>query len=88
MGCHGNHAFQHSQNKFCLGDHFFRHARGPNEQFDTHGILSWGSKVGQISYQGTCNVILFSDFQRFLHFSYFFTPEKYHFPPDFWTFSL
>ena len=26
---------------------FFWHL-GPNEHVDTHGILSWGSKVGQI----------------------------------------
>ena len=23
MGCHGNHAFKHSQNKFLAGDMFF-----------------------------------------------------------------
>ena len=51
------------------------HAWGPYEQYDTHGVLSWGRKVGEIRSQGTCNMILFAAFQRFfLHFSYYFTP--------------
>ena len=60
--------FKHSQIKFLW------HARGPNEQFDSHGILSWGSKVGQIRSQGTCNMILFAVFQPFSSFIVFFLP--------------
>ena len=62
MGCYGNHAFKHSQNKFCHGDNFWRHAWGPNEQFDTHENLFWGSKVGQIRSQGTNSMILIACF--------------------------
>ena len=35
---------------FSLGTIFLGHAWGPNEQFNTDEILSWGSKVGQIRY--------------------------------------
>ena len=52
MGCHVNHAFKHSQNKFCHGKMFWRHAWGPTEQFDTHENLSCGSHVGQIRSDG------------------------------------
>ena len=50
MGCHGNHAFRQSQNKFLAGD-IFRgggHTLGPYEQFDTHQNLPWCRKVGKI----------------------------------------
>ena len=89
MGCHGNHAFKHSQNKFFSRDNFFGgHDWGPNNQFDTHGILSWGSKVGQIRSLGTCNMILFAGFSDFSSFFVFFTPppppkKKKSFPLDF-----
>ena len=67
---------------------FFGHAWGPNEQFDTQGILSWGSKVGQIRYQSTCNIILFAAFQRLCSFFDFFHPNI-PFPNGlFWTFSM
>ena len=58
------HAFKHSQNIF-FGEQFFLHALGPNEQFDIHGILSCGSKVGQSRSQGTCNMMLLAGFQQF-----------------------
>ena len=41
------------------------HDWGSNEQFNTHGNLSWGSKVGQIRLYGTSNMILTACFQRF-----------------------
>ena len=75
MGCYGNHAFIHSQNKFFWGYKFFGHNWGSNEQFNTHGDLSWGSKVGQIRSYGTSNMILIACFQRFFFiFRIFFTP--------------
>ena len=74
MGCHGAHAFKHSQNKFFPGDNFLGACLGPNEQFDTHGILSWGSKIGQIRFHGTCNMILSAGFQRFFLIFRIFSP--------------
>ena len=63
---------------------FLWHARGPNEQFDTHGILSFGSKVGQIRSQGTCKMILFAGFQRyFFIFRMFSRPKKTIYPQIF-----
>ena len=38
---------------------------GSNEQSNTHGNLSWGSKVGQIRSYGTSNMVLIACFQRF-----------------------
>ena len=62
MGCHENHAFKNSQNKFfSCGQFFGGHAWGPNEQFDTHG---------------TCNMILIARFQRYSSFFIFFTTPK------------
>ena len=60
---------------------------GSNEQSNTHGNLSWGSKVGQIRSYGTSYMILIACFQRFFFiFRIFFTPppqkKKYHFPSD------
>ena len=60
------------------------HDWGSNEQFNTYGNLSWGSKVGEVRSYGTSNMILiacFSDFSSF--FVFFLTPKKYHFPSDF-----
>ena len=71
MGCHGNHAFKHSQNIFFLGTLFWGHAWCPHEQFDTNGNLSWGSKAGQTRAKGTSNMIAnacFSDFSSFFVF--------------------
>ena len=69
MGCHGNHAFKHSQNKFFSRDIFSGgHDWGPN------GNFSWGSKVDQIRSPGTCNMILFASFSDFSSFFVFFTP--------------
>ena len=60
------------------------HALGPNEQFDTHGNLSWGSKVGPIRSKGTSKMILIVCFQHFFFmFRTFFTFQKYHFPKGF-----
>ena len=60
------------------------HDWGSNEQFNTHGNLSWGSKVGQIRSYGTNNMILIACFQRFFFiFRIFSTPQKYHFPSEF-----
>ena len=59
MGCHGNHAFTHSQNN--LGGMNGQ----PNEQFDTHENLSWGSKLGQIRPHGISNIIYFPVFSDF-----------------------
>ena len=55
MCCHRNHAFNYSQNKLSAVDIF----RIPlvSLQLDTHGNLSWGSKVGQIRSHGTSNMI-------------------------------
>ena len=36
MGCHGNHAFEHNQNKFFLENKKVLHSWGLNEQFATH----------------------------------------------------
>ena len=64
-----------------LGYKFLGHDWESNEQVNTHGNLSWGSKVGQIRSYGTSNMILIACFQRFfLHFSYFFHPPKIPFP--------
>ena len=87
MGYHGNHAFRHSWNKFFSGDKFLGHGWGSNEQFNTHGILSGGSKVVQIRSYGTSNMIIIVCFQPFfVIFRIFFTPQKYHFPSDFFYF--
>ena len=45
------------------GDKFLGHDWGSNEQSNTHGNLSWGSKVGQIRCFGTSNMILIACFQ-------------------------
>ena len=60
MGCYGNHAFRHSLNIF--GGTKFWGMTGSNEQFNTHGNLSWGSKVDQIRSYGTSNMILIACF--------------------------
>ena len=52
------------------------HAWVPNEQFDTNGILSWGSKLGQIRSQGISNMILFAGFRPFFSFFVFLSPQK------------
>ena len=67
-----------------LGYKFLGHDLGSNEQVNTHGNLSWGSKVGQIRSYGTSNMTLIACFQRFFFiFRIFSTPQKYHFPSDF-----
>ena len=59
---------------------------GFNEQFNTNGILSWGSKVGQIRSYGTSNMILIACFQRFFDiFRIFFHPPKIPFPLGFFV---
>ena len=70
---------------FFSGDKFFGHDWGSNEQSDTHGNLSWGSKVGQIRSYGTSNMILIACFQRFFFIFCIFSPPppKYHFLSDF-----
>ena len=84
MGCHGNHAFRHSYNKFFSGDTFLGHDWGSNEQFDTHENLSWGSKVGQIRSYGTSNMILIACFRQiFFIFRIFFHSLKILFPLGF-----
>ena len=50
--------------RFFPGDKFLGHDWGSNEQFNTHGNLSWGSKVRQIRSYGTSNIILIAYFQR------------------------
>ena len=51
QGCHGNHAFSHSPNKFMFRNIFFSF-RGPMKQFGTNEKMSWGCKVGQIRFCG------------------------------------
>ena len=69
---------------FFSGDKFLGHDWGSNEQFNTHGNLSWGSKLGQIRPYGTSNMIFIACFQRFfVIFRIFFYAQKYHFPSDF-----
>ena len=69
---------------FFLETKILEHDWGSNEQFNTHGNLSWGSKVGQIRSYGTSNMILIACFQRFfVIFVFFSPPKKYHFPSDF-----
>ena len=51
QGCHGNHAFSHSPNKFMFMN-IFSHSVGPMKQFGTDEKLSWGCKVGQIRFCG------------------------------------
>ena len=41
----------------------FGHVWGSNEQSNTNGNLSWGSKVGQIRSNGTSYMILIAGFQ-------------------------
>ena len=76
MVCHGTHAFRHSLNKFFSRDKFLGYDWGSNEQFNTHGNLSWGSKVGQIRSYGTSNMILIACFQRFFVIFRIFSPPK------------
>ena len=76
MGCHGNHAFRHGKNKFFSGDKFLGHDWGSNEQFNTHGNLFWGTKVGQIRSYGTSNMILIACFQRVFFIFILFSPPK------------
>ena len=53
LGCHGNHAFTHSQNKFCIEDKKVLLSWGPNEQFVTHeNCPGIGYKVCQIRSRG------------------------------------
>ena len=53
MGCHGNHTFSHSQNRFILGEHCFSHSGYSREQIGTNDKLSCKeSKVGQIRSRG------------------------------------
>ena len=53
------------------------HDWGSNEQSNTHGNLSWGSKVGEIRSYGTSNMILIACFQQFFFiFRIFFTPKN------------
>ena len=59
------------------GYKFLEHDWGSNEQFNTHGNLSWGSKVGQIRSYGTNNMKLIACFQRFFFiFLIFVTPKN------------
>ena len=61
-----------------LGYKFLGYDWGSNEQFNTHGNLSWGSKVGQIRSYGTSNMILIACFQRFFFiFCIFSTPNGF-----------
>ena len=78
MCCHRNHAFNYSQNKLSAVDIF----RIPlvSLQLDTHGNLSWGSKVGQIRSHGTSNMILIAYFQQFFFIVRIFSPIKIPFP--------
>ena len=41
-GCHGNHAFSHSSNRFFMG--FFSHSGGPRDQFGTNSKFPWGAR--------------------------------------------
>ena len=67
-----------------LGYKFLGHDWGSNEQFSTHGNLSWGSKVGQIRYYGTSNMILIACFQQFFFiFRIFSTPKNTISPRNF-----
>ena len=52
------------------------HDWGSNEQFNTHGNLSWGSKVGQIRSNGTSNMVLINCFHRFFFILHIFSPPK------------
>ena len=62
---------------FFSGENFLGHDWGSNEQFNAHGNLSWGSKVGKIRSYGTSNLILTACFQRFFFiFRIFFTPKN------------
>ena len=58
------------------GDKFLMHDWGSNEQFNTHGNLSWGSKVGQIGSYGTSNMILIACLQQFFVIYRIFSPPK------------
>ena len=40
------------------GDKFLAHDWGSNEQSNTHGNLSWGSKVDHIRSYGTSNTVV------------------------------
>ena len=57
---------------------------GSNELFNTHGNLSWGSKVCQIRSYGTSNMLVITCFKRvFVIFRIFFTPKNTIFPQIF-----
>ena len=58
------------------GDEFLGHDWVSNEQSNTHGNLSWGSKVGQIRSYGTSNMIFIAFFSDFSSFFVFFSPPK------------
>ena len=76
MGCHGNDAFRHSQNKFFPGDNFFSMPGVPLNNWIPMESY-WGSKVCQIRSQGTCNMILFAGCQRlYFIFHIFFIPNN------------
>ena len=75
MGCNGNHAFQQSQDNFSDRD-LFGGIPGVS-------ILSWGSKVGPNTPQGTCYMILIACFQRFFSIFEFFHTQKMPFPRRF-----
>ena len=67
---------------FFPGYKFLGHDWGSTEQFNIHGNLSWGSKVGQIRSYGTSNMVLTACFQRFfIIFRIFFSPPKNTIPP-------
>ena len=51
QGCHGNHAFSHSQNEFIFRNIFFSfRGGGLGKCFGTNEKLSWRCKVGQIRF--------------------------------------
>ena len=55
IGCHGNHAFSHSPDRF-----IFRilHLGGLNEQFGTQEKSPWGGGGGQVSLIGQAYIVL------------------------------
>ena len=46
MGCHGNHAFSHSPDRFILELNLY--LGDLNEKFSTHEKIPWGRKVSLI----------------------------------------
>ena len=47
MGCHGNHAFSQSPDRFFFKNFMF-HLGGLHEQFGTQEKMPWGCKVSLI----------------------------------------